>query len=409
MRSKIKLLLLEHEIEHDLKEKVRYSEPEIYDGDGDLSKRWYVYFSFRNPASGYLERMDNIYVSQKLNAKQRLDLLKIYKKNLLSMLKEGFNPFEINTPIEEVLETEEKLSIKEAFDFGIKLKKNTQSETTHNNFKNRILKFEKWLNENGFENKKIDSISKKTISNYLNLILENTSARNSDNTRLDLSSLFTILEKNEIIKENIILKTSAIGSTPVKNKPFTFEQEKLIFDYIRKNNLFQLDLYIQHVSWGFFRPVECNRLTISDVILKEKIFHIKTKTGFKIKIIPEILLEKLPDLSIYPTDSFVFGFNGFGQYWEAKESNRRNHYNRLFLEVKKAVGIKGRDYGFYSFRHTNITRVYNNLIKEMTPDEAESRLMTFTQHATRDALRKYLREINAYRSEDYSKYFKDKK
>lgn len=39
MPSKIKSLLLEHEIEHDLKQKVRYSEPEIYDGDGDLSKR----------------------------------------------------------------------------------------------------------------------------------------------------------------------------------------------------------------------------------------------------------------------------------------------------------------------------------------------------------------------------------
>ncbi|MGQ7944996.1 site-specific integrase [Flavobacterium sp. WC2509] len=407
MRLKIKSLLLEHKTEHDLKEKVRYSEPEIYDANGDISKRWYVYFSFRNPATGYLERMPNIYVSQKLNTKQRFDLLKIYRKNLSEMLKENFNPFETTNPVETILEIEEeKLTIKEAFLFGINLKKQTQSETTHTNFKNRIKKFETWLNENGFENKTIDSITKKITNNYLNSILEKTSARNSDNTRLDLSSLFTVLEKNEIIKENIVLKIDAIGSTPVKNKPFTFDQEKLIFDYIAKNNLDLLYLYIQHISWSFFRPVECNRLTVADVILDEKIFHIKTKTGFKIKIIPDILLQKIPDLSIYPKDSFVFGFNGFGQYWEAKESNRRNHYNALFLEVKKAVGIKGREYGFYSFRHTNITRVYNNLIKEMTPDEAESRLMTFTQHATRDALRKYLREINAYRSEDYSKYFK---
>lgn len=41
----------------------------------------------------------------------------------------------------------------------------------------------------------------------------------------------------------------------------------------------------------------------------------------------------------------------------------------------------------------------------MTPDEAESKLMTITQHSTKDALRKYLREINAYRPEDYSKHF----
>lgn len=41
MRYKLKSLLFEHEIEHDLKEKTSYSEPEIYDGDGDLLKRWY--------------------------------------------------------------------------------------------------------------------------------------------------------------------------------------------------------------------------------------------------------------------------------------------------------------------------------------------------------------------------------
>jgi len=45
----------------------------------------------------------------------------------------------------------------------------------------------------------------------------------------------------------------------------------------------------------------------------------------------------------------------------------------------------------------------------MNQDQAESQLMSITRHKTREALRKYLREINAYRPEDYSKYLEQKK
>ncbi|WP_262884248.1 hypothetical protein [Flavobacterium haoranii] len=40
----------------------------------------------------------------------------------------------------------------------------------------------------------------------------------------------------------------------------------------------------------------------------------------------------------------------------------------------------------------------------MTPEEAESNIMAITGHTSKTALRKYLREINAYIPEDYSKY-----
>ena len=29
--------------------KKKYSEPKIYDANGDLSKRWYLYYRYRNP------------------------------------------------------------------------------------------------------------------------------------------------------------------------------------------------------------------------------------------------------------------------------------------------------------------------------------------------------------------------
>ena len=44
----------EHVLEHDLLKKKIFSPPKIYTANGDLSKRWYVYFSYRNPETGKL-------------------------------------------------------------------------------------------------------------------------------------------------------------------------------------------------------------------------------------------------------------------------------------------------------------------------------------------------------------------
>ena len=62
----------------------------------------------------------------------------------------------------------------------------------------------------------------------------------------------------------------------------------------------------------------------------------------------------------------------------------------------------GIDYGLYSFRHTFITKLYNEFVKKSTPFEAKSKLMLITGHTTMSALEKYLREIDAILPDDYS-------
>jgi hypothetical protein len=38
-----------------------FSEPKIYDAKGDLSKRWYVYFYYRNPETGKMKKQKPIF------------------------------------------------------------------------------------------------------------------------------------------------------------------------------------------------------------------------------------------------------------------------------------------------------------------------------------------------------------
>tara|TARA_R110002126_G_scaffold66963_1_gene170043 strand:- start:876 stop:1277 length:402 start_codon:yes stop_codon:yes gene_type:complete len=96
----------EHVLEHDLSTKSNFSAPKIYTAKGDLSKRWYVYFSFRDPITKKLVRMKNIY-GKANNYKTKADTLTIltsYRKNLLKLLKEGYSPFEKNEKLKNPID-----------------------------------------------------------------------------------------------------------------------------------------------------------------------------------------------------------------------------------------------------------------------------------------------------------------
>ena len=93
----------EHDLEHDLEHKTKFSSPKIFDAGGDLSKRWYVYFSYRSPKTGKLKRIKNIYgkANRHKTKEARYTILNLYKKRLLKLLNDGYNPFEDNTELHQ--------------------------------------------------------------------------------------------------------------------------------------------------------------------------------------------------------------------------------------------------------------------------------------------------------------------
>ena len=65
MQSIYDFITIEGQNEHDLEYKTKFSSQKIFDGGGDLSKGWYVYFSYRNSKTGKLKRMKSIYGKSK--------------------------------------------------------------------------------------------------------------------------------------------------------------------------------------------------------------------------------------------------------------------------------------------------------------------------------------------------------
>lgn len=412
----------EHVLEHDLPVKKSFSSPKIYNANGDLSKRWYVYFSFLNPQTGKLQRMKNIYgtCNSYKTKEDRLSVLTQYRKKLLSLLQEGFNPYEDNpllytkrlnperdpvrVPEMPVVVVEEpKMTLKEAFDLALKLKEKLINPKTKSNYQNRIDNLLKWTTAYRPKMQFITEFCKKDAIDFLNEELHRTSARSRNNFRVDLSSLMQTLEDNDIIENNFVKKIPVLKSIPERNKTYTTEKQEEIFTHLEKNDPILL-LFIKFISYNFLRPIEVCRLKVGNLNLVNNTIQFKAKnSNSKTKIIPEILLKDLPDLSKLDKSLFLFTPDKIGGEWSTEISNKRDYFSKRFKLVVKDHFDLGVDYGLYSFRHTFITKLYRDFAKTKTPYEAKSKLMLITGHASMDVLGKYLREIDAELPEDYSK------
>ena len=432
----------EHDLEYDLAHKKIFSTPKIHTANGDLSKRWYVYFSFRDPKTGKLKRMKNIYGSANShkNKEDRLALLSRYRRRLLKLLKEGYNPFLDNTefhknklakkneapspveqaktvPFEQPIPTEvkvetqkqetkekeeDKMTIREAFDFSLELKAKVINERSLKDYFYSTNAVVKWVKENKPKIKTIDQFTKKIALEFLNSVLLKSSARNRNNYRLNLSSLMQTLEDNEIIASNPMRKISVLKSIPKRNQTYSANEQEDIFKYLEKEDPILL-LYIKFISYNLLRPIEVCRLKIKDFDLKNNTIKFKAKNSpLKTKIIPKIILKELPDLSKLNPENFLFTPVKLGGAWDATENNRRDYFSKRFKTVVKEKFNLDNNHGLYSFRHTFITKLYRALAQSTSPHAAKSELMSITGHSSMQALEKYLRDIDAELPNDYS-------
>lgn len=427
----------EHDLEHDLEHKRLFSTPKIYDANGDLNKRWYIYFSYRDPDTGKMKRMKNIYgkVNGHKTKEARYSLLRLYKKRLLKLLQEGYNPFVDNTahfraqqkakaeqgsvkvdnensnekvtpPLKNEVSgktPESSTTINSALEHAIGLKKNLVSSRTMVDYRNRCKLFLDWIEKNHAEIKTIDQVSKKVVAEFLNDIQLRTSPRNRNNYRTCLSAVFQIMEDNEIIPKNFIKNIGALKSKPQRNKSFTQKEEKAIFSFLEERDPILL-LFIKFISYNFLRPIEVCRLRVRDIDLDESILRIRVKNKpLKTKIIPKILMRELGLLKGLDGDLLVFTPQKIGGEWKAELSPRRDYFSKRFKDIVKDHFGLDKNYGLYSFRHTFITKLYRALVKDSSPFAAKSALMQITGHTTMKALEKYLRDIDAELPDDYSK------
>ncbi|WP_298511177.1 hypothetical protein [uncultured Kordia sp.] len=115
-----------------------FSEPKIYDAKGDLSKRCYFYYYYRNPVTEKLVLQPPLYmgVNRLKTKKERMKMLVINQIVLHELLKKGYNPYESYTETDKRIEQQKiqeegiefdsqrkNYTVKEALFFALKQRK----------------------------------------------------------------------------------------------------------------------------------------------------------------------------------------------------------------------------------------------------------------------------------------------
>jgi len=417
-----------YESAYDFSLKAKFTNPKIYTAKGDLSKRWYVYFSFRNSDTNKLERQTPFYGNANTfkTKEERMAVLTVYRNIILKYLKKGYDPFKDNTELHfSLLKTksaketivlnsnkdlpytpdnllDKVYSIQKALDFDLSIKKEILEDSSLRSYKSHLNVFKRWIDESNNDIKNIKDVNKQLCVDFLNYILKRSSAKNRNNYRASLSSFFQCLVDNDVVLDNIISKINVLKSSPKRNKRYSQDQQKEIFSYLKEHDELLL-LYIKFVAYNFLRPIEVCRLKVGDLDIKNKTLSFKAKNSpLKTKIIPEILIKEIPDLSNMDKNSLLFTPEGIGKYWKSQLESRRGYFTKRFTKLIKKKFDLDLNYTLYSFRHTFVTKLYHEFIKTMTPFQAKSKLMLITGHSTMLALDKYLRKLDAHLPEDYS-------
>lgn len=369
----------------------KWSELSPKEKETALKKRWYVRWSYRNPSSGKMERQENVYkgVNEYKTHGERMRILKEMEKELITLLQSGLNPYNSDH--------QGPLSVFEAIDHALSIKKNHMKHSSFIRFISDINKFKAFLKRNGYERRSILSVDKKTVTNYLNEVLNDVSARSRNNYKTNIGSVWQTLKDEGIVKENFVSSIPLLKSKPKRNRTYTDAQVNKLFGYMDKNcpNLL---LFVKFVSYNFLRPIEVCRLNADSFDWESQTLTVRTKSEeMKIKTIPSILMDEIPKVG----SGFLFTKNGFWGEWDISEEAKRGHFSREFRKVKDAFGL-GEDFGIYSFRHYFISKLYKSMRKEYSPFEVKSKLMLITGHSSMSALEKYLRSIDAEKPEDYS-------
>lgn len=361
----------------------------------NLHKRWYVYYSYRHPETGKMVKQPPIYynVNRKyFDFDEKLKAIKIIRQSVENILKKGFSPYESE-------ENKNLTRTEYAFDFALSVKKGELKPTTYADYVTKIKLFKKFLKNEDYKYIAIKYVDKRVVAKYLKSI---PGAKNSNNHRAVLSSIFSVLSENDFIDKNFVQEIRNKKITEKGVKIYSEKDIEEISELLYKHD-YTLLMFVKLISYMFWRPVEILRIRVEYIDFDKKIIRTDTKTKQnKTKIIPEILIDELKAFS-KGKNGYLFKPNGFKE-WDLPENDKRNYFTRRFARFRDKHGIS-KEFKMYSFRHTYITKLYLEFRKELSKEDTIKKLSLITGHESK-AIYKYIQTNDIELPEDYSEYLK---
>lgn len=394
--------------------------PRLNDSGGDLSKKWFVEYSCRNPQTDKMQRF-RIYdgFGNLSNSRERYQHAEKIISKISSELNNGITPF---TTEQTVIYEDELMYHSMARVYGkkkssvvtirtylsefLKLKEVEVIHRTYQTYCSKLRMFCMYLEKNNLDRLHVSAITQEHICDFMRfLVVENNLSRRSiSKYEQIINSFFNfLLRRKKVIDRNPVYDIPKIGIVkdcaphPIPDR----ERIKLKKEMMKSDP--QIWLVCQMEFYCAIRPgEELRRLRIGDINFESQTITIrqdisknrKTETvDFPNQLLKEFL--EVHKLNEYPSEYYVFSTGGKPGTTYLGKNNFRNRFD----QIRDRLGLS-KDYKLYSFKHTGATKLAE---KGVSTWELQRHL----RHSSISITENYIKRMIGIRSDAIKNEFPD--
>ena len=347
----------------------------VFDADGDLSTRWFVFYYFKNPDTGKYERFREMISSSLKTRTARYSRAKELKEIINKRLREGFNPFAGNDP--------SQTNILDAIKYLEETQSSLRTRTRHT-YSCVLRRFKEFLEDDNVRLTKLtveefNYVHAQRFMDYYRKEHKVTN-RTHNYTAMHLKSCFNLLVEREWLLVNPFKKIKKLEVEETEIVAFTDDELEKLRDNLPGYN-FDLFIIAGLIYYCFLRPAEIVRLQVYHFHVEEGYISVpanvsKNKKQTTIDV-PDNFIEdlKLLDLNFPPTH-YVFSRH-------LKRGDKEVAPTRIAERWREFANEFGITKKIYSLKHTGNGKAVENGISVRD-------LQLHNRHSNLDMTQRYL-------------------
>ncbi len=342
--------------------------PKIYTYKNDITKKWFVYYSFYDHKEGKLQRFKYYKgINQRDTVEKRRGYINGVRKRIEKKMLSGWNPFYEEEKVSYInkLEYQGKdnqiKNKQKTVDYHLSnfLESKSCRPATYTSYKSKFRYFLKYIKTRKRGNIFLYRITREDADGFVQYLKNERKLTNKTINEyvVLLKSFFANAKRSGNCNENIFDHHKKLKEFPKRPRIYSREIIEKIVSVMKEHDA-QMYLAIQIMYNCFIRPGELRFLRVSDIDFRNGMIRIPadvSKVGKqRMVVIPDHLLKKISDhiKGKYPEDYFIISVKG--EPWE-KGVGRNYMYNR-FVSIKEKVGISN-EYILYAWKHTGMVEL----------------------------------------------------
>lgn len=345
--------------------------PRLINAGGDITRKWWVEYSMRDPRTGEMKRFRNYTPFSNVDtAQERYAIAAQVINELTDKLKSGWSPFESiqeNVIYEDELiysavaqnygrQRKSNITIRTYLSDFLVIKKAEVNKKSYQTYQSKLRSFCAYLECKQLEQLDVATIDSTIITNFLLYKKEEKNLARISLAKYEqiLFSFFEYLRKKNLIRDNPATDLPRMGV--VKDcAPYPIPEmarHKLAAEIKKVDR--QLWLACCMMYYAAIRPGEEIRLLrVADISFDSRKIIIKSDTAKANRTdaidMPEQLRKELlyQRIDLCDADDYVFGKYGRPGDEPLGKNTMRNRFNRIRDDLKLSHSYK-----FYSWKHT---------------------------------------------------------